>query len=94
MAFGIDQSILRMQQIAATKTLLPAEAKALLPQIQALRSEVERAFEETAETSPLARLPSKQRATYEHFFDLVYECSTNRSAAKALINKILLKIVP
>ena len=29
---------------------------------------------------------------YEHLFALIYECSTNRVAAKALVDRILLKI--
>ena len=30
---------------------------------------------------------------YEHFFELVYQCSTNRVAAKALVDRILMKLV-
>jgi molecular chaperone HtpG len=40
----------------------------------------------------LNALPPAKRKMYEHLFSLVYECSTNRSAAKALIDRILLKI--
>jgi len=29
---------------------------------------------------------------YEQFFELIYECSVNRVAAKSLIDRILLKI--
>jgi molecular chaperone HtpG len=47
---------------------------------------------ESSDASPLSRLPAQQRDMYEHFFGLIYECSTNRSAAKALIDRILLKI--
>jgi hypothetical protein len=43
--------------------------------------------------SPLARLPTKKRAMYEHLFELIYDSSVNRSAAKSLIDRILLKIV-
>jgi hypothetical protein len=42
--------------------------------------------------SPLARLPPKKRAMYEHFFELDYECSANRVAAKALVDRILMKL--
>ena len=42
--------------------------------------------------SPLMRLSEAQRKRCEHFFDLVYECSVNRSAAKAPINRILLQL--
>jgi len=46
-----------------------------------------------APVSPLAHLPKSKRAMYEYLFGLVYECSTNRIAAKALIDRIMLKIV-
>ncbi|MHB1101833.1 MAG: ATP-binding protein [Devosia sp.] len=42
---------------------------------------------------PLAELSSEQRPMYEHMFDLIYSCSTNRIAAKALIDRIIEKIV-
>jgi hypothetical protein len=43
-------------------------------------------------TLSLDRLPPGKRKMYEHLFSLVYECSSNRSAAKALIDRILMKI--
>lgn len=46
----------------------------------------------TNEQSPLAHLPQKKREMYEHFFSLIYEASGNRSVAKSLIDRILLKI--
>jgi molecular chaperone HtpG len=42
--------------------------------------------------TPLARLSPPKRRMYEHLFGLIYECSTNQVAAKALIDRILLKI--
>ena len=43
-------------------------------------------------SSLLMRLPEEKRRSYQHFFDLVYECSINRSSAKALIDRILMKL--
>ncbi|ESY27722.1 hypothetical protein X749_20620 [Mesorhizobium sp. LNJC391B00] len=48
--------------------------------------------DDAAVSSPLMRLPESQRKTYKHFFELVYECSTNRVAAKALIDRILMRL--
>jgi molecular chaperone HtpG len=42
--------------------------------------------------APLARLPEVERQRFENFFELIYECSTNRVAAKALIDRILLRL--
>jgi molecular chaperone HtpG len=37
-------------------------------------------------------LPEAERAQFERFFELVYECSINRVAAKSLIDRILERI--
>jgi molecular chaperone HtpG len=92
LALGIEQSLLRMEKIVGTKTLLPEGGNELRPRIDELRTEVQSAMAESSDASPLSRLPAQQRDMYEHFFGLIYECSTNRSAAKALIDRILLKI--
>lgn len=47
---------------------------------------------EPSETDPLARLPAAKRKMYKHLFELIYDSSVNRSAAKSLIDRILLKI--
>jgi molecular chaperone HtpG len=52
-----------------------------------------KALNKPAVASSLEALPRTKRKMYEHLFSLVYECSTNRSAAKALIDRILLKII-
>jgi hypothetical protein len=39
--------------------------------------------------SALDTLPAKRREIYEHLFGLIYDCSTNRVAAKSLVDKIL-----
>ena len=49
--------------------------------------------DEVSVDSPLDRLPVGKRRSYEQFFELIYECSTNRVAAKALVDRILLKLV-
>ncbi len=38
---------------------------------------------------PLAQFRPQVRVAYEHIIGLIYECSTNRSAAKTLVSKIL-----
>ena len=48
--------------------------------------------DDNAVSSPLMRLPEAQRKMYEHFFELVYDCSANRVAAKALIDRILMRL--
>jgi molecular chaperone HtpG len=42
--------------------------------------------------SPLSALPPADRATYERMFELIYECSVNRVAARKLIERITFKV--
>ena len=92
LALSVEQTLLRMSKIAGRK-LLADTASELETRIVALREGLGAAMnDDAALSSPLMRLPEAKRKTYEHFFELVYECSTNRVAAKALIDRILLRI--
>jgi hypothetical protein len=42
--------------------------------------------------SSLVLLPPKKRALYGHMFELIYNCSANRVAAKALVDRILERV--
>jgi hypothetical protein len=57
-----------------------------------IRAELTRLTAYVPGASPLAQLPAEKRTMYEHFFGLIYACSTNRSAAKALVDRILLRV--
>lgn len=84
----IDGLIARVDKIATVKVLEPQDSEAVKAMAAALRHR--RA--ETTEIPPLDRLdrlPPEDRAYYTRFFDLIYECSVNRVAAKALIDRIL-----
>ena len=92
MALSAEQTLLRMSKIAG-KDLLADSASEHTKRITALRKRLSEAMnDEKVVSSPLIRLPEAQRKTYERFFDLVYECSVSRVAAKALIDRILLQI--
>jgi hypothetical protein len=46
-----------------------------------------------AETAdPLDHLPRAHREIYTGVFDLIYECSANRTVARILIDKLLAKL--
>jgi hypothetical protein len=61
-----------------------------LETIGRLRNKLHRLVDDDATaTSPLAVIPRAQRKTYEKVFELIYKCSTNQIAAKALIDRIL-----
>ena len=40
-------------------------------------------------SDPLAALPSAKRTAYQHMISLIYECSANRIAAGALVERLL-----
>ena len=92
LALSAEQTLLRMNKVARMD-LLADTANERTRRIETLRERLSEAMnDEAVVSSPLMRLPEAQRKTYEHFFDLVYECSVNRVAAKALIDRILLQL--
>lgn len=92
LALSVEQTLLQMSKVAG-KTPLSHGCSTREERIAALREKLRKAMnDDEVSTSPLMRLPETQRKAYEHFFQLVYECSTNRSAAKALVDRILLRL--
>ena len=92
LALSAEQALLQMGQIAG-KELLADTASDRESSINALREQLSKAMnDDEVVSSPLMRLSRTRRKMYERFFDLVYECSVNRPAAKALIDRILLKL--
>lgn len=88
-----DGALSRMEKIAEMRVLAedkPEDLRAITVQIREKLSLSVGA--EAAQQSPLDRLAPEKREMYEHLFGLVYECSVNRVAAKALIDRILMKI--
>ena len=91
-ALEVEKTFLKMSKINEMK-ILEEEAGERSARIFSLRANLSSLLkEETVSASPLARLPDGERETYEHFFELIYECATNRIAAKALIDRILMRI--
>ena len=92
LALSVEQTLLRMSKIASNGMLADI-AVDLENRIEALRRQLNEAMnDDAAVSSPLMRLSEARRKSYEQFFELVYECSANRTAAKALIDRILLRL--
>ena len=92
-ALSAKQILLQMEKIAGMDLLIEDDPDQLRAKVEKLRVEVGIAIEETSpESSPLAHLPTERQAIYQHLFSLIYECSQNRTAAKALVDRILLRI--
>jgi hypothetical protein len=92
-ALSTKQVLLQMEKIAGMDLLIEDDPDQLRAIVERLREEVGAVIQETTpEKSPLSHLPSDRQAMYQHLFALIYECSQNRTAAKALVDRILLKI--
>ncbi len=92
LALSTDQILLRMSKIAAMNVLADSTEERQ-EEITGLQVQLSEAMNDDAvASSVLMRLPEAQRKWYEHFFGLVYECAANRSAAKSLIDRILLRL--
>ena len=88
-ALSVEQTFLHMAKIAS-KEQFEDTVDARNVKIDELRKQLSVAMNDDLEvSSPLMRLPAAKRKSYENFFDLVYQCSTNRTAAKALVDRIL-----
>lgn len=48
--------------------------------------------EGSAPSDPLAALPSPKKVAYQHIISLIYECSANRIAAAALVERLLARL--
>ena len=92
LALSAEQTLLQMTNIAS-KSLLLDSADARDRRIKRLRDQLKEAMNgEVAVSSPFMRLSDTERKSYEHFFELVYQCSTNRVVAKVLIDRILQRL--
>ncbi|MGN7126738.1 ATP-binding protein [Methylorubrum thiocyanatum] len=92
-ALVVEQALLQMEKVASMDLLVDDDPEDLRGTVSNLRRELGRLMrDDMAEPSPLGRLPAEKRAMYEHLFELIYACSANRTAAKALVDRILLRI--
>ena len=88
----VERTLLKMSEISEMK-IVEEHSAAYAARIAALRSKLSTLTNnENSSLSPLARLSETERRSYERFFELIYECSVNRVAAKSLIDRILMRI--
>ena len=92
LALEVEKSLLRLSNINESK-FHDEEAGGYAARITSLRTRLSLlSNDETIATSPLSRLPDRKRRTYERFFELIYACSSNRIAAKSLVDRILMRL--
>jgi len=92
LALVAQQAVLKMEKVDGMD-LLADDGDSRSEKVRQLRARLGKLMGDAAPvSSPLMRLPTRQRKAYERFFELIYECSVNRVAAKALIDRILLRL--
>jgi hypothetical protein len=87
-------AISSMEKIARMDGLdLTADQK-LAPRVRTVKVRLNEALGRSSDESqsPLAHLSPTKRKMYEHMFSLIYDCSANRLAAKALVDRIVGKV--
>ncbi|PWC36765.1 hypothetical protein TSO221_28945 [Azospirillum sp. TSO22-1] len=87
-AAAAEAGVRKLELLAASPLL--AEAKfALDEQIAALRGEIEGVSRAIAAGDPLVHLPKPEQEFFRRMISMIYAHSNNRSAAKALVERIL-----
>lgn len=90
LALSVDLTLMKMEKLATPRGQeANAHERAIIETVRAQLNEVEAV---SGEASPLERMQPERRAHYEEMFALIYECAANRTAAKALIDRILLRL--
>jgi len=84
------KSLKAMKKVLETR-YLDDEIKSLLAsKASAAETRVQRYLgNSTTASDPLATLPSSKKTAYQHVISLIYECSANRIAAGALVERLL-----
>lgn len=93
-ALGAERTLSEMGRVAGMDLLAEDGPEELATVVANLRDALSSAMRDVEPGStPLMRLPAGKRVMYEHLFDLVYACSVNEPAAKALVDRMMAKIL-
>lgn len=82
----------RLDRIAASPMVLASDGEQMSAAVVNYHDALTQVETVIENTEPLATVAPDKRPMYEHMFELIYSCSTNRVAAKALVDRILEKI--
>lgn len=87
------KSLSQMQKVAAQRHLAEETRISLVEKADETAARVAKLLTiMPSEKDPLAQFKPQVRAAYEQIIGLIYDCSSNRSAAKTLVGKILGKL--
>ncbi len=88
----IGSSLREMEQVSNSNRILPEIRPELRNTISTVKRQARRLENKRPAKDPLGSLPASKRRIYQEMFDLIYECSVNRQAAKSMIDRILARI--
>ncbi len=87
----VHQSVLRMRKAMEADGIEEAVRDSMLSRIAVVEAELDRVTEGVT-SDPLDVVAEGERDTYRQVFNLIYECSANRVAAKSLVDKIIQRL--
>jgi molecular chaperone HtpG len=86
------QQVLHTMELALEKNALKLDTPVLFPVLAKLRRELSKEESAKYHSRALASLSPVQRRAFERAFALVYECSSDRSNAKLLVDRMLARL--
>lgn len=87
------KSLSAMRKVANQRHLADETRELLNSQVEATAARVSKLLTvEPTAPDPLVHFRPQVRAAYEHVIGLIYDCASNRAAARALVTKILAKL--
>jgi len=90
-AYQIQQTLDAMER-ALDKDALKLDAPSLVPVLAKLRRDFAKVSVTNYRAKVLGTLAPVQRRAYEQAFALLYECSTDKSSAKLLVDRMLVRL--
>jgi molecular chaperone HtpG len=87
----VSQAIVRMQKVVEAEAVEPDLREEMRSKIVSIEAELDRVCGGAA-IDPLDMVAEDNRDAYRQVFNLIYECSSNRSAAKSLVDKIIQRL--
>lgn len=88
----VDDRLCAMEKIACRDVLATESKQKLRPVLSRMRRQFSKLRGRKDRAKPLSRMPRHKSRIYEHAFGLIYKCSPNTGAAKALIDRILRRL--
>jgi len=88
----LENDLARLAEILDAKMLPESTSERLRGQLHHFSREVSRKLNLAKKPSPLDRVSGPKRRAFQQIIELIYQCSTNQSAARSLVDKVLSKI--